>query len=125
LLWLLKPLRRLFGLSSGESGLGPAAGPPPTRSGLHALEALAAEGAGLGPPDDPEALLCWLEQQAERAHEAMYDARPGSAVAASYNDAKEFLYDAIGLAERLGHTATALRLSQRLDAIKAVHRSQF
>jgi hypothetical protein len=69
--------------------------------------------------------LGWLEQQAELAYGAMYDARPGSAVAACYNDAKEFLYDALGLAERLGHTATALRLSQRLDAIKAVHRSQF
>jgi hypothetical protein len=92
-------------------------------SALHPPESLPADESG--PPDDPEALLGWLEQQAEIAYGAMYDARPGSAVAACYSDAKEFLYDAIGLAERLGHTATAERLSQRLDAIKAVHRSQF
>jgi hypothetical protein len=73
--------------------------------------------------DDPEARLRWLEQQAELAYEAMYDAPFGSA--GHYSDAKEFLHDAIALARQLDHVATAERLSQRLDAIKAVYRSQF
>jgi hypothetical protein len=75
--------------------------------------------------DDPEAGLRWLEQQAELAYEAMYDAPPGAALAGRYSDAKEFLYDAIALAQRLGHAATAERLSKRLAHIKAVFRSQF
>jgi hypothetical protein len=75
--------------------------------------------------DDPEARLRWLEQQAELAYEAMYDAAPGAALAGRYSDAKEFLYDAIALAEQLGHAATAERLSKRLTHIKAVFRSQF
>jgi hypothetical protein len=76
-------------------------------------------------PDDPEARLGWLEQQAESAYEAMYDARPGATLAARYNDAKEFLHDAIALAGQLGRVETAERLSLRLAAIKAVYRSQF
>ena len=77
------------------------------------------------PPDDYEARLRWLEQQAELAYEAMYDAPAGSASAARYNDVKEFLYDAIALAQRLGHAATAERLSERLAEIKTVYRTQF
>jgi hypothetical protein len=77
------------------------------------------------PPDDEQARLRWLEQQAELAYEEMYDAPAGSGSAARYSDAKEFLYDAIALAGRLGQVATAERLSRRLDEIKAVYRSQF
>ena len=45
--------------------------------------------------------LRWLEAQAEVAYDRMYDAGFNGA-AACYSDAKEFLYDAIGLARRLG-----------------------
>jgi hypothetical protein len=55
----------------------------------------------------------------------MYEADAGSALAARYSDAKEFLHDAIGLAHRLGRPADAERLSQRLAEIKAVLRGQF
>ncbi|MFB9262915.1 hypothetical protein ACFFWD_06970 [Bradyrhizobium erythrophlei] len=54
-----------------------------------------------------------------------YHAPAGSALAARYSDAKEFLHDAIALAHRLGEVATAERLSQRLAEINAVYRSQF
>jgi curved DNA-binding protein CbpA len=75
--------------------------------------------------EDSEARLRWLEQRAELAYEAMYDAPAGSATAAHYSDVKEFMYDAIALARRLGHAATAERLTLRLSEIKAVYRSQF
>jgi hypothetical protein len=76
------------------------------------------------PPDETEARLCWLEAQAEDAYTRMYDAGfRGAAVC--YSDAKEFLYDAIGLARRLGKLEEADRLLCRLAHIKAVFRSQF
>jgi hypothetical protein len=78
-----------------------------------------------GVPEDSEARLRWLEQQAELAYEAMYDAPAGSATAARYSDVKEFMSDAITLARHLGHAATAERLTLRLSEIKAVYRSQF
>lgn len=80
---------------------------------------------GRDPPDNLDARLDWLERQAESAYEAMYDAPAGAELSARYNDAKEFLHDAIELAKRLGRTATVARLSQRLATIKAVYRSQF
>jgi hypothetical protein len=78
-----------------------------------------------GDSDDSEARLRWLEQRAELAYEAMCDATARSATAAHYSDVKEFMYDAIALARRLGHAATAERLTLRLSEIKAVYRSQF
>jgi hypothetical protein len=77
------------------------------------------------PPHHLVAQLRWLERQAEQALDAMYEASSGSASAGRYSDAKEFLYDAIALARRLGDDATVERLSQRLAAIKATYRSQF
>jgi hypothetical protein len=77
------------------------------------------------PPDGTVNRLRWLEAQAEQAYGAMYQARPGSEVAARYSDAKEFLHDAIGLARRLGQDDEAERLSRRLDEIKTVFRRQF
>ena len=59
------------------------------------------------------------------AYARMYDAEFGTSAAAHYSDAKEFLYDAIGLAQRLGKPEEAERLSHRLAHIKAVFRSQF
>jgi hypothetical protein len=90
-------------------------------------EGLTDEGLAMddGPPEDLEARLRWLEAQAEAAYSAMYDAPAGSALAARYSDAKEFLYDAIALANRLGDAAGADQLSRRLDAIKTIFRSQF
>lgn len=78
-----------------------------------------------GPPDDPRERLSWLERQAELAYEAMYDAPAGSSAAARYNDVKEFLHDAIALAQHLGLTETAGRLSRRLADIKTIARTQF
>jgi hypothetical protein len=66
-----------------------------------------------------------LEAQAEAAYTKMYDAHDPSAAAVCYSDAKEALYDAIGLARRLGKVDVAARLEQRLAHIKAVFRSQF
>ncbi len=77
------------------------------------------------PPEDTAARLLWLEEMAEKAYAQMYDAPFGSPAAALYSDAKEFLYDAIRLARRLGNEDEAERLSRRLDHIKAVFRSQF
>jgi hypothetical protein len=76
-------------------------------------------------PDEAEERLRWLEQQAELAYEAMYDAAAGSAAAVHYSDVKEFMCDAIALARRLNHLATLERLTLRLAEIKAVYRSQF
>ena len=77
------------------------------------------------PPDGTIERLRWLEAQAEQAYSAMYEARPGSDLAARYSDTKEFLHDAIGLARRLGQVEEAERLSQRLMEIKTVFRRQF
>ena len=71
------------------------------------------------PPQDDEERLRWLEAQAEAAYARMYDALAFGGAPACYSDAKEFLYDAIGLAERLGEPGEAERLSARLAHIKA------
>ena len=67
--------------------------------------------------------LEWLEEQAEKAYETMYDARFGTA--GHYNDVKEFLTDAISLARELELDDEAERLTGRLSHIKALYRSQF
>jgi hypothetical protein len=72
-----------------------------------------------------EQQLAWFEAQAEAAYDKMYDAANSTEAAALYSDTKETLYDAIGLARRLGQEATAKRLEARLAHIKAVFRSQF
>jgi hypothetical protein len=77
------------------------------------------------PPEGTIERLRWLEAQAEQAYGDMYAAQAGSAPAARYSDAKEYLHDAIGLARRLGQSDEAERLAQRLEAIKAVFRGQF
>jgi phosphoenolpyruvate synthase/pyruvate phosphate dikinase len=66
-----------------------------------------------------------LEARAEAAYTKMYDAHDATEVAARYSDAKEALYDAIGLARNLGKAAAVARLEERLAHIKAVFRSQF
>jgi hypothetical protein len=69
--------------------------------------------------------LAWLEAQAEAAYDKMYDARHSRDAATLYSDAKEYLYDAIGLARQLAKSDDAARLEARLAHIKAVFRSQF
>jgi hypothetical protein len=64
-----------------------------------------------------------LEAEAEQAYERMYGIRAD--VTARYSDAKEFLYEAITLARRLGLAREVERLSARLDHIKTVFRRQF
>jgi hypothetical protein len=76
-------------------------------------------------PSTDDERLRWLEAQAERAYDEMYDAHTPGDATARYSDAKEALYNAIGLARQLGQTETAERLEARLAHIKAVFRSQF
>ena len=74
---------------------------------------------------DDSASLRELERQAEAAYDAMYDAHNPSAAGVCYSDAKEYFYDAIGLARRLGDADGVVRLEARLAHVKAVFRSQF
>jgi hypothetical protein len=74
--------------------------------------------------NDDEKLRAF-EAQAEDAYAAMYDAPNSTAAAGCYSNAKEALYDAIGLARRLGKADVAAQLEARLNHIKAVFRSQF
>jgi hypothetical protein len=69
--------------------------------------------------------LRFFEAEAEKAYECMYDARPGSDLAACYSDAKEALYEAIGTARRLGLGRETTRLEKRLAEIKTIFRRQF
>jgi hypothetical protein len=69
--------------------------------------------------------LRFFEAQAEEAYDRMYDAKPGSDLAARYSDAKEALHEAIGLARRLGLPRETKRLEKRLEEIKAIFRQQF
>jgi hypothetical protein len=75
----------------------------------------------------PELLerLRFFEDQAEEAYSRMYDARPGSELAARYSDTKEAFYEAIAVARRLKLTRETKRLEKRLAEIKAVFRGQF
>jgi hypothetical protein len=66
-----------------------------------------------------------LEAQAERAYEGMYEARTPNAASVCYSDAKEYFYEAIALADRLGLAADVTRFEARLAHVKAVFRSQF
>jgi hypothetical protein len=69
--------------------------------------------------------LTFFERQAEEAYTRMYDAVSTSDATARYSDAKEALYDAIGIARALADEVAISRLEARLAAIKAVFRSQF
>jgi len=69
--------------------------------------------------------LAFLEGQAEKAYDRMYDAVSPTSAAACYSDAKEALYTAIGIAQQLADEESVRRLEARLAHIKAVFRSQF
>jgi len=74
---------------------------------------------------DNVAELARLEAAAEAAYDAMYDAGSPSAAGVCYSDAKEYYYEAISLAQRMGAAGDAARLEARLAHVKAVFRSQF
>jgi ankyrin repeat protein len=70
----------------------------------------------------------WLQQlegRAEKAYEAMYEARDNARATGPYANAKDGLSDAIALARRLKRHDVETRLGERLAHIKAVFRSQF
>lgn len=69
--------------------------------------------------------LAHLEQEAEHAYSAMYEAHSPSHAAACYSEAKEALYGAITIAQRLRAEDVLQRLDARLVHIKAVFPSQF
>jgi hypothetical protein len=74
---------------------------------------------------DNVGLLREFESKAEAAYDAMYDAHDPSAAGVCYSDAKEFFYEALGLARRMGAAGDVARLEARLTHVKAVYRSQF
>jgi hypothetical protein len=61
----------------------------------------------------------------EDAYDQLYEPRTHSNPAGHYNEAKDMFGEAIALAQELGLDEQAQSLSQRLDHIKAVYRSQF
>ena len=61
-------------------------------------------------------------QLAEDAYTEMYDSLNPTA---RYSNAKEYYYDAISIARKLGRDAQATDLEKRLAHIKAVFRAQF
>jgi hypothetical protein len=71
------------------------------------------------------ATLAHLKGLGEKAYDDMYEARSFGSASVCYSDAKEFLRDAIGLAEELGLADEAATLEKRLEHIKAVFRNQF
>lgn len=69
--------------------------------------------------------LEYLRQTAEKAYDDMYEVHSLRDANDRYRDAKEYYYDAIGLARQLGLIEEAEKMSDRLLHIKAVYRSQF
>jgi hypothetical protein len=63
-----------------------------------------------------------LVAMGEKAYDDMYEVHSQREIDACYRDAKDWYYEAIGLANRLGLAAEAEALSKRLDHIKAVFR---
>ena len=66
-----------------------------------------------------------LKKMGEKAYDDMYEAHSSSAATGCYAYAKDFFYDAIGLARQLELKDEADALSKRLEHIKAVFRGQF
>jgi hypothetical protein len=66
-----------------------------------------------------------LVAMGEKAYDDMYEVHSQREIDACYRDAKDWYYEAIGLANRLGLAAEADALSKRLEHIKAVFRHQF
>ncbi len=75
-------------------------------------------------PEDLENLKR-MKSMGEKAYDDMYEAHTQRDIDSCYRDAKEWYYEAIGLAHRLGLTEEAEALQDRLHHIKSVYRSQF
>jgi hypothetical protein len=69
--------------------------------------------------------LAHYREMGEKAYDGMYEAHSFRDANDCYRDAKEFFYDAIGLADELGLTEDLDSLRKRLEHIKSVFRSQF
>jgi hypothetical protein len=61
----------------------------------------------------------------EKAYDDMYEVHSFRDANECYRDAKDYFYEAIALARRLGMAAETEALEQRLQHIKEVFRSQF
>ena len=64
-------------------------------------------------------------RRGEDAYDQLYDPRTHNSPAVHYSEAKDSFGEAIGLARALGLDEQAQTLSERLEHIKAVFRSQF
>jgi hypothetical protein len=71
------------------------------------------------------ASLAACKRIAEEAYDRLYEVHSSSDATACYSDAKEALYDAIGLARQLELADEVEAIEKRLAHIKAVFRSQF
>jgi hypothetical protein len=71
------------------------------------------------------ARLASCKTMGEKAYDDMYEAHSFRDANDCYRDAKDFFYDAIGLAGDLGLAEEKESLSKRLEHIKGVFRSQF
>lgn len=79
-------------------------------------------GEGATPADAAE--MARFEALGEAAYERMYDAR-GYEVKACFEDAREYLGEAMRIAEALGRLEDQARLAARREHIRAVYNSQF
>ncbi len=66
-----------------------------------------------------------FKNKAEKAYDDMYEVHSQHDINACYRDAKDYYYEAIGLAGQLGLKDEADAMTERLLHIKAVYRSQF
>lgn len=80
-----------------------------------------------GQTNSPEDLAQFakLKSAGEKAYDQMYEAHNFRDADDFYRDAKDCFYDAIGLASRLGLSEEASALTERLQHIKSIYRSQF
>ncbi len=69
--------------------------------------------------------LAKCKAEAEKAYDKMYEVHSFRDANDCYRDAKDYFYDAIGLAEELGLKEEAEALRKRLEHVKAVFGSQF
>ena len=69
--------------------------------------------------------LAHCRQLGEKAYDGMYEAHSFRDANDCYRDAKEFFYEAIGLADELGLSNDLDSLRKRLEHIQSVFRSQF
>lgn len=71
------------------------------------------------------ARLAALKLAGERAYDEMYEAQSPSGAMGCYAEAKDAFTDAMSVARDLGLYEEWLQLTERLEHIKSVYRSQF